>query len=137
MSIVFNHTIAKFLRHLRVTKADAENFSIQCKQQGCCRTFRSLQTYRKHIYRYHKYSVTERLHQEELPVSDGAEGVVMSNVSAGLDLLDSTEHSDGDDVSLADSGECCVVKDSVLIICVLNFLADTAELGFLRLESWP
>ena len=39
-------------------------------------------------------------------MSDGVEGV-MSDESAGLDLLDSTEHSDGDDVSLADSGECC------------------------------
>ena len=104
-------TVAKFLRHLRLTHADAENFSVQCTQQGCCRTFRSFLVYRKHIYRYH--SVTEELHQQELPVLDEAEGV-MSEQSASLDVLDSTEHSDSDDVSLADSGECCVVRDGML-----------------------
>ena len=53
--------------------------------------------------------MTERLHQEEPPVLDGAEGVMSEDESTGLDLVDTTEQSDGEDVSVADSSECCVV----------------------------
>ena len=46
-------SLAKLLRHVRVTHSDASSFSIQCTLQDCCRTFKSFKSYRRHIYTYH------------------------------------------------------------------------------------
>ena len=46
-------TLKKLLRHIRLSHSDQENFTIDCKFQGCNRTFRKLRSFENHIYAYH------------------------------------------------------------------------------------
>ena len=43
----------ELLQHIRLYHADGANFRIQCKLQGCSRTFKTFSTYRNHLYAWH------------------------------------------------------------------------------------
>ena len=82
-------TVGMLLRHIRITHADSDNFCIQCTLQGCCRTFRSFLSYRTHIYRHHRHSLTQDPCQEEPTVEQEVE-----ETTTGLGVLESTESDD-------------------------------------------
>ena len=47
-------SFSKLLSHVRLVHADDPDFKINCKLEGCCHTFTRFQTYRNHVYTYHK-----------------------------------------------------------------------------------
>ena len=47
-------SFSKLLSHVRLVHADDPDFKINCTLEGCCRTFTRFQTYRNHVYTYHK-----------------------------------------------------------------------------------
>ena len=46
-------TVSQLLSHIRISHADAKDFSIQCTLKNCCRTYKSFTTYRNHVYDFH------------------------------------------------------------------------------------
>ena len=63
-------TLKKLLRHIRLSHADQESFSIQCSFEGCKRTFRNLRTFENHIYGFHNVN-TSTAHETEENVLPG------------------------------------------------------------------
>lgn len=51
--------LANLLSHIRLIHSDEPNFTIDCRLQGCCRTFKNYCTYRNHIYAFHSTSTGE------------------------------------------------------------------------------
>ena len=101
-------TVAKILRHIRVTHADADSFNIQCTLQGCCRTFRSFLTYRTHIYRHHRHSLTQGPCQGE-PTMEEEEDESITDLSL-LDSEDGCLHAAADLDSQCDERPVIVIK---------------------------
>lgn len=47
-------SLRDYLKHVRLVHSDLPHFRIDCRLQGCSKTFKNFHTYRNHMYAFHK-----------------------------------------------------------------------------------
>ena len=97
-------SVAKLLRHIRVTHADADSFIIQCTLQGCCRTFKSFKSYQTHIYRHHNTFQGSRVEQLTTPAAEEDFSTAEYSDNEEQDSIHHGEHTLLDMFQCADDG---------------------------------
>ena len=111
-------TLSKLLRHIRVTHADANSFSIQCTLQGCCRTFRSFKSYQSHIYSHHNTVQSLHLEQSDVPAFENESDDLYS-------VCSDSEEIEKDAECDSTPGENSVVKSPALVFITCVYYTFT------------